>query len=446
MSNKVFPADFLWGVCTAAFQIEGAAAEDGRGPSIWDTFAATPGKIFDGSDATVACDHYHRYRDDVALMAQLGAQGYRFSISWPRVQPDGAGAWNDKGFDFYDRLLDELGRHGIQAFATLYHWDLPQALQDKGGWLNRDTCLRMADYGAEVARRFGDRLASVATHNEPWCTAELGHGTGVFAPGYACKAMAAQVAHHLLLSHGLSLQAMRAAGARMPLGIVLNTQPYYPATFSLADRERAALENDMFLGRYTEPLFNGRYPERLLRHLGDEAPRVQQGDFDIIRQPLDFLGINYYTRGWSSTATPPVPAPRAMGNTDMGWEIYPDGFTDQLMQLHREYRLPPLYITENGMACADRVSADGAVHDPRRIAYLSQHFDALHRAMQQGVDVRGYFVWSLLDNFEWNSGYRPRFGLVYTDYQSQRRIPKDSAWWYRDFIAAQGAKRKEIRA
>lgn len=438
MSNTRFPTNFLWGVATSAFQIEGAGQEDGRGASIWDTFCATPGKIIDGSHGLVACDHYHRYAEDVALIASLGCKAYRFSMAWPRVQPLGEGAWNEAGFAFYERLLNELDKHGLEAHLTLYHWDLPQALQDKGGWLSRLTCERFADYAAEVARRFGSRVKTIATHNEPWCTAQLGHGNGQFAPGYASTAMAAQVSHHLLLSHGLALQAMRAVGCQAQLGIVLNQAPSYPATDKPADAEKAALDYDLYVSWYMDPLFYGRYPARALQHLGHLAPRVLENDFDIIRQPLDFLGINYYTRGWASTDEPPIPAPCKLGVNDMGWEIYPEGLTDLLLMLKRDYPLPPVYITENGMANADSLSSDGAVHDPERIEYLHLHFEAMQAAIAQGVDLCGYFLWSLLDNFEWNSGYAKRFGIVYVDYASQQRTLKDSAHWYREFITSRG--------
>lgn len=434
MNLPTFPADFCWGVATSAFQIEGGQV-DGRGTSIWDTFCALPGTILDASDGRIACEHYQRYADDIALIAGLGCRAYRFSIAWPRVQPLGYGAWNEAGFAFYERVLDALAQHGIAAHITLYHWDLPQALQDRGGWLNREVCQHFADYAAEVVRRFGTRFASIATHNEPWCTATLGHETGVFAPGYRCPALAAQVSHHLLLSHGLALQAMRAVGTSAALGIVLNQAPSYPASSSAADIEKAALDYDLYVSWYMEPLFYGRYPARALQHLGARAPRVLDGDFAVIRQPLDFLGINYYTRGWSSTAVPPIPAPCALGVTDMGWEIYPQGLSDLLLRLQQDYPLPPIYITENGMANADQIAPDGAVHDDERIAYLEQHLAALHQAMQGGVDVRGYFLWSVLDNFEWSSGYSKRFGIVFVDYLTQARTLKNSALWYRAMIA-----------
>ena len=431
-----FPPSFTWGVATSAFQIEGAAAEDGKGPSIWDTFCQHPGKIIDASNGDIACDHYHRYADDVDLMAALNIDAYRFSIAWSRVQPDGKGAWNERGFDFYDRLLDALARKGLAAHLTLYHWDLPQGLQNEGGWLARDTCHHFADYAQEVARRFGDRVQTIATHNEPWCTTNLGYGNGQFAPGVADAKSAVQVSHHLLLSHGLALQAMRAGGTKAKLGIVLNQWTADPATDSEADRQLARLEYARSVEWFMDPLFKGRYPELALEAHGANSPVIFENDFNDIGQTLDFLGVNYYTRAFCSAETPPRKPQGGLGFTDMDWEIYPQGLTDLLLGLQREYRLPPIYITENGMANADRL-VNGHIADAERIDYVRSHLVALAAAMQQGVDVRGYFLWSLLDNFEWNSGYLKRFGIVHVDYETQRRTLKDSAIWYRNFINAQ---------
>ena len=434
-----FPDNFTWGVATSAFQIEGAFDADGKGPSIWDTFSHNPANIKDGSNGDVACDHYHRYREDVALIASLGVNAYRFSMAWSRVQPTGKGAWNEKAFDFYKRLLDELDARGIAPHLTLYHWDLPQGLQDDGGWLARDTAHRFADYAQEVARRFGDRVATIATHNEPWCTANLGYGNAQFAPGVADKKQAIQVSHNLLLSHGLAMQAMRGTGTKADLGIVLNLWTAEPATDSEADRRLAALEwansNEWFL----DPLFKKRYPELSLQAHGADAPVVEPGDFDIIAQPIDFLGVNYYRREVMSAEVPPRKLDNGMGFTDMGWEIYPQGLVDLLTKMKDQYpALPPVYITENGMAAVDSVEG-GQVNDTQRVEYVRTHLEALQSAIEQGVDVRGYFLWSLMDNFEWNSGYAKRFGIVYVDYATQQRIPKASALWYRDFIAGQRA-------
>lgn len=434
--RAAFRPDFAWGSATSAAQIEGAADEDGKGPSIWDRFCAEPGRIKDGSDIRVACDHYHRFRDDVALMRWLGLKAYRFSLAWPRLQPLGHGAWNDKGFAFYDRLLDALLEAGIAPHATLYHWDLPAALQDRlGGWPSREIVPRFVDYAAEVARRLGDRLASIATLNEPWCVATLGHETAQFAPGHASRAEAAQASHHLLLAHGRAIQAMRAR-TKAPLGVVLNHTPAFPATPSEADRRAARLDDGLNVRWYMDPIFRAQYPADVWEHLGADAPRMVPGDLAEIAQPLDFLGVNFYTRSFISTQQPALPAPGPHGFTDMGWEIYPQALTQHLLRITREYSPPPIYITENGMANADRVQPDGRVADPERVAYLREHLAALARAIELGADVRGYFYWSLVDNFEWNSGYTKRFGLFRVDYETQARTPKDSAHWYRAFLRA----------
>ena len=429
-----FPAGFVLGAATSAAQIEGAAHEDGRGPSIWDRFCAEPGRIIDASNVDVACDHYHRYPEDVALMKWLGLKAYRFSLAWPRVQPLGRGAWNDKGFGFYDRLVDSLLEAGIQPHATLYHWDLPAALQDEMlGWQSRQIVPLFADYAAEVARRLGDRLGSIATLNEPWCVATLGHETAQFAPGITSRKAAAQVSHHLLLAHGVAVDAMRSV-TKTPLGIVLNHTPSFPARPTAADRVAARLDDGLNVRWYMDPIFMGAYPADVLAHLGADAPRIEDGDLARIGRPLDFLGVNFYTRSLIS-AHPPAPrAPGLQGFTDMGWEVVPEVLTGHLLRLAREYAPPPMVITENGMANADRV-VDGEIDDAPRTDYLRKHLLAVQRAMALGADVRGYFYWSLLDNFEWNSGYAKRFGLVHVDYASQQRRPKASAYWYRDFIA-----------
>ncbi len=432
-----FSPAFTWGVATSAYQIEGAADQDGRGPSIWDTFTHTKGRIIDGSSGDVACDHYHRYQEDVDIIAGLGLKAYRFSISWSRVQALGYGDWNEKGFAFYSNLLDKLEERGIAAHLTLYHWDLPQGLQDKGGWLNRDTCVHFADYAAEVVRRFGHRVASIATHNEPWCTANLGYGNAQFAPGVADPVLALQVSHHLLLSHGLALTAMRSLNCPAKLGIVLNQWPAMPATDSFADISQAEWEYARSVQWFMDPIFKGRYPQKALDRMDMTQFHVHEGDMEIICQPLDFLGVNYYFRAFVSTDHPPKQPEAKLGYSDMGWEIYPSGLTDLLLKLRAEYvDLPPIYITENGMAVADEID-DAQVHDEQRINYLQMHLQALHEAMASGVDVQGYFYWSLLDNFEWNSGYAKRFGLVYVDYETQKRTLKDSAYWYRDFVQEQ---------
>jgi beta-glucosidase len=426
-----FPESFCWGVATSAYQVEGGAREGGRGPSIWDTFSRIAGKTHGGATGDVACDHYHRYREDVALIAALGFNAYRFSVSWPRVRPDGRGTWNDAGWDFYDRLLDAMAEKNIAAHVTLYHWDLPQALEDQGGWRNRETAHRFAEYAAQLARRLGSRVKTIATLNEPLCVATFGHETGEMAPGLRDRAAATQVSHHLLLAHGLAIQAMRAEGHRGDLGIVLNQYPAYPADpDSEADRALARQWDGLWNRWYLDPIFFGSYPSDVLAALGADAPKIAAPDLKTIGQPLDFLGVNYYSRIWGSAAVPPVPAPNALGTTDMGWEIYPTGLTEHLVRLARGYNPPPIYITENGAAAADLLIGD-RVHDAPRIRYFESHLDALEAACRQGVDVRGYFAWSLLDNFEWAHGYSKRFGLVYVDFETQRRILKDSALWFR---------------
>jgi beta-glucosidase len=433
LSAKDFPPNFLWGAATSAYQIEGAAAMDGRGPSIWDTFSHTAGKTFEGHTGDVACNHYNLWADDLKLMQSLGLNAYRFSISWSRVQPEGRGAWNAKGLDFYDRLVDGLLERGMEPHVTLYHWDLPQALQPAGGWQNRDTASYFADYAAVIAKMLGNRVKSIATHNEPWCTAFLGHGIGYFAPGIVDPKANVQVAHHLLLSHGLALQAMRATGTKVPLGIVLNQSSVTAATDSPADLAKAEHEYNSFVRWYMDPIFKKRYPK--VEGM-DPTPYIQNGDFDTISEPLDFLGVNYYNRIWASAAKPPVPAPKLLGVTDMDWEIYPQGLEELLTGIHAEYKLPPVFITENGMANKDKLEG-GEVEDHERISYMQSHIAAIGAAIKRGVDVRGFFYWSLMDNFEWACGYDKRFGIVHVDYATQKRTLKRSAQWYRNFIGSQ---------
>ena len=440
ISRTAFPANFIWGVATSAFQIEGAADADGKGPSIWDDFCRVPGVIADASDGRQACEHYQRWADDLDLVASLGVDAYRFSISWPRVQALGSGAFNEAGFAFYERLVDGMLARGLKPFLTLNHWDLPSALQAKGGWENRDTVPCFVDYACEVARRLGDRVASICTHNEPWVIAVLGHESGIFAPGIKSRAVAIQVAHHLFLSHGLALTAMRAQGCKADMGIVLNLSPVEPATDSDADREAVRQADGNGLRWYVEALLSGEYPAEFWSAMGADVPTVLPGDMQAMRVPMDFLGINYYTRVKARAGTPYDVNSGGLEVTDMGWEVYPQGITNLLLRLHRDYAakgLPPLIITENGAAFADTMSADGQVHDAPRVRYLQDHFAAVHEAMRQGVQVDGYFVWSLLDNFEWASGYEKRFGIVHVDYTTQQRTLKQSALWYRDFLRGQ---------
>ncbi len=440
-----FPPDFVWGVATSSFQIEGAAREDGKGESIWDRFCRVPGTIADASNGDVACDHYHRLDSDLDLIASLGVDAYRFSVSWPRVQPDGAGAWNPKGLGFYERLVDGLLARGVKPFLTLYHWDLPQALQEHGGWASRDTVHRFVDYARGVQRHLGDRLAAIATHNEPQVAAVLGHEIGNFAPGIKSCKTAIQVAHHLLLSHGLTLQALRAEGCKTPLGIVINLAHVEPATNSPADIAKAQLDDALGRRWYMDPLFKGQYPEEVLDELGVDAPVVERGDAAAIATPLDFLGINYYFRMVASADGSFDVKTGGLPLTEMGWEIYPRGLSELLLTLHSEYKLPQVYVTENGGAFKDLV-VDGQVHDADRIDYLRTHIAAVAEAMRQGVPMAGYMVWSLMDNFEWSSGYAKRFGIVHVDYTTQKRTPKDSAKWYRQFVALRPARRSTAGA
>ena len=428
-----FGPDFVWGVATSSFQIEGAAREDGKGASIWDRFCRQPGAIADGSNGDIACDHYHRWREDLDLIASLGVDAYRFSVSWPRVRPGGTGAWNEKGMAFYERLVDGLRERGIKPYLTLNHWDLPEELQAGGGWAARDTVHRFVEYAQGMARRLGDRVAAITTHNEPWVIATLGHETGVFAPGIRDRKLAMQASHHLLLSHGLALQALRADGCRAKLGIVLNLSPVYPATHGEADRRRARLEDGKLRRWYTDPLFKARYPQDVLAHLGTDAPHIEPGDLMTIAEPMDFLGVNYYSRQVVSAGPAWSVEQSGRETTDMGWEIFPEGLTDLLIALHRDYNVPPLYVTENGGAFRDRLDGD-RVHDTQRRDYIARHIDAVGEALRAGVAMEGYMVWSLLDNFEWASGYEKRFGIVHVDYATQRRTLKDSALWYRGFL------------
>ena len=439
-SDALFPPNFVWGVATSAFQIEGAAVEDGKGPSIWDDFCRQPGAIVDGSNGEVACDHYHRLESDLDLIADLGVDAYRFSISWPRVRPSGAGAWNELGLAFYERVVDGLLARGVRPYVTLNHWDLPSALQAGGGWANRDTVYRFVEYACGIAERLGSRVSAITTHNEPWVIATLGHETGTFAPGVRNRAVAMQVSHHLLLSHGLALQALRAQGCRSRLGIVLNLSPTLPASNTAADHAKARLEDGRSLRWYMDPLFHGAYPQDVLEHLGADAPKVEADDLRHIATPMDFLGVNYYTRAMASAATPWDVHSGGRELTDMGWEVYPEGLTDLLLRLHHDYPVPPMYVKENGAAFRDRL-VDGQVHDVQRTNYIADHIHAVGEALRRGVRMEGYMVWSLLDNFEWASGYEKRFGIVHVDYETQGRTLKDSALWYRNFLQRQRARR-----
>ncbi|HVU65704.1 MAG TPA: GH1 family beta-glucosidase [Ktedonobacteraceae bacterium] len=444
-----FPANFVWGAATASYQVEGAANEDGRAPSIWDMFSATPGKVHNGDTGDIAIDQYHRYLEDIELARSLGLSAYRFSVSWSRVLPQGTGTVNEAGLDYYDRLVDALLARGIQPVTTLYHWDLPLALYEKGGWVNRDTAYAYADYAEIVARRLGDRVTMWKTHNEPWCVAYLGYGVGEHAPGHQEWPVVGTVAHHVLLSHGLAVPRVRAhMRPDAQIGITLNFTPGYaadeqPAT--LARVEQARREDRWF----TDPLFRGVYPEGLFADLNTDPPPIKDGDMAIISTPIDFLGVNNYTRtvfrasadGSRGEVLDPVPGSLY---TDMHWEVYPTALRNLLVWLNQEYAPKALYVTENGAAFPD--TWDGSsdvINDPLRTAYLHDHIEAVSQAMEQGVPVKGYFVWSLMDNFEWAYGYSKRFGIIYVDYPTQRRILKDSAHWYANLIRHQREQSSE---
>ncbi|MGX5655730.1 GH1 family beta-glucosidase [Geodermatophilus nigrescens] len=448
LAGLTFPPGFVFGAATAAYQIEGAVTEDGRGPSIWDTYSHTPGRTFQGHTGDVAVDHYHRYPADVALMEELGLSAYRFSVSWPRVLPEGGGRVEQRGLDFYRRLVDELLGAGVDPWLTLYHWDLPQALQDRGGWADRDTAERFADYAAVVVDALGDRVRHWSTLNEPMCSALLGHMSGLHAPGLQDPVAASAATHHLLLGHGLAAGRLRAAGVDS-FGITLNFTPMNPASDSAADLDAArrldGQQNRMFL----EPAVNGAYPADVVADLeaaGAPLP-IRDGDLEVIAAPLDWLGVNYYFESTVQAGPRPAEKPTSfIGGEDvleldpvgvtttMGWGISPEAFTDLLLWIGSRAPGVPLVVTENGSAWDDVVDADGAVHDPERVDFLLRHLAAMTTAIEKGADVRGYFAWSLLDNFEWARGYAQRFGLVHVDYETQRRTVKDSGRVYAEVL------------
>ncbi|MET8142802.1 GH1 family beta-glucosidase [Sphaerisporangium sp. NPDC005288] len=455
-----FPTGFVWGAATSAYQIEGSTDVDGRGTSIWDTFVRQPGRILNGENADVAIDHYRRYRDDVAVMAELGLTAYRFSVSWPRIMPDGAGTVNQAGLDFYRRLVDELLANGIEPWLTLYHWDLPQALEDLGGWPARDTSKRFADFAACVHQALGDRVKQWSTVNEPWCAAFLGYSSGEHAPGRREPAASIRAAHHLNLAHGLAVQALRAQGADARIGGSVNLYAISPATDDAADLDAArridGLQNRFFL----DALLKGSYPEDVLADLSavTDIDFIQDGDMETISTPFDTLMVNYYSRftvsGKPGGAASAAAAPTGAGSpwpgnehvsfvnggrpvTSMGWEIDDLGLYEVLQRVATEYPSIPLVISENG-AAFDDVVADGSVDDQERLAYIEAHLRTCHAAIEAGIPLKGYFAWSLMDNFEWAWGYGKRFGLVYVDYESQRRTPKASAFWYADTIRRGG--------
>ena len=440
-----FPANFLWGCATSAHQIEGSPLADGAAPSIWQRFAHTPGLVRDGDTGDVACDHYRRYADDVALMGRLGLKAYRFSISWSRVLPQGAGAVNPAGLAFYDRLTDALLKQGIAPMVTLYHWDLPAALDDRGGWLNPDAPRWFAEYAAIVFRKLDDRVKLWATLNEPWVVTDGGYLRGALAPGHRNLFEAPIATHQLLRAHGAAIQAYRSEG-RHQIGLVVNLEPKHAAS-SLPEDAAATQRADAYMNRqYLEPVFLGNYPPELSEIFGNAWPQWPQADFELIRQPIDFLGVNYYTRSvvrFDAAAWPvraaSVRQRRAL-YTETEWEVYPQGLTDTLLWVKKRYGDLPLYVTENGAAFFDPPTVEGdQLEDPLRVAYLREHVRAIRAALEQGVDLRGYFVWSLLDNFEWALGYSKRFGIVHVDFETQRRTPKASARFYSRVIASNGA-------
>ncbi len=439
-----FPPDFTWGAATAAYQIEGAWNEDGKGLSIWDTFCRQPGKIRTGESGDIAADHYHRWEEDVHNMAVLGLKAYRFSIAWPRVLPSGTGAVNPAGLDFYDRLVDALLANGIEPYVTLYHWDLPQALQDQGGWANRDTTHHFADYVRVVAERLGDRVTNWITHNEPFFAAIGGYLFAEHAPGLQDPFAAFQAAHHLLLSHGHAVEALRASARRpLKIGIALGLNPMQPAS-DLEEDRLAAIRFDGLMNRlFLDAVFRAEYPQDVMAILGPFFPKVQPDDMAAIAAPLDFLGVNYYSRTVVRN-DPDFPIGQAAQVHPKGneysqmWEIYPAGVYDLLTRIQADYHPASIMITENGVPVPDGLDLDGRVRDIRRIRYLRDHIAQVYRAIAGGIPVNGYFVWSLMDNFEWAQGYKMRFGLIYVDFQSQARTTKDSGRWYAEVIQQNG--------
>jgi len=435
-----FPADFLWGVSTSSFQIEGAGQEDGRGESIWDRFCAEPGRIRDGSNGLVACDHYHRWPQDLDLAQTLGVNAYRFSIAWPRILPTGRGAINEKGLAFYERLVDGMLARGLQPWATLYHWDLPQPLQDAGGWKNRDTVAAFLEYTDVITRRLGDRVKHWITHNEPWCSCIMGYYEGVHAPGETNLAGALQANHHVFLSHGQAIPVIRANSAGAEVGITLSLHPIKAASDSAEDQAALQRHDGVRNRWFLDPLFGRGYPEDTLALFGADAPKVQSSDLDAIATKTDFLGVNYYFPEEVRHSETGGPAKtelvhrEGVERTAFGWEVSPQGMVDLLTRVQRDYSPDKVMLTENGSTFEDTLLPNGTVADAERNRYLQRHLDALRVAMKQGVPVRGYFAWSLLDNFEWAEGYLRRFGLAYVDYATQARILKDSGRWYARFL------------
>jgi len=431
-------SEFIWGVATSSYQIEGAANEDGRGQSIWDTFCKVPGKVANFDNGDIACDHYHRFKEDLDLMKWMGVKAYRFSVAWPRVIPDGVGRVNEMGLDFYDRLIDSSLEREIAPWLTMYHWDLPEALQLRGGWNNREVVEWFGEYGEVLTSRFGDRVKNWMTLNEPFCSAWLGHLYGDMAPGIKDLQTALNVSHNLLMSHGLACQVIRSNVSEANVGIVINVTPAVPATDSQEDSNAAQLADGFDNRWFLDPVFGRTYPADVIDALG-ASPEIHSGDMELIAQDLDFLGVNFYFRQTVAADQNSKPLPIRSVNrenvkkTAMNWEVHPQAFEEILLRISKEYSPKAIYITENGSAWNDEV-INGEIIDDERIDYLVRHLDAMRSARNQGAPILGYFAWSFLDNFEWAYGYEKRFGLIYVDYKTQTRTPKKSALFYRQLL------------
>lgn len=445
MQKHTFPKDFTWGVATASYQIEGAWKEDGKGESIWDRFSHIPGKVLNNDNGDVACDHYHLYPQDVKLLKELGVKSYRLSISWPRIFPEGTGKPNRRGIEFYRTLIKLLRENGIEPAVTMYHWDLPQKLQDHGGWANRDIVDHFEHYARFIFKELGDLVSSWITFNEPWCTGFAGYWYGVHAPGITDFSTALLAIHHVLLSHGKAVKLYREMGYKGQIGITLNLSPYYPHSDSKLNRE-TAIRGDGFFNRwFLDPLFKGKYPADMVKFYSKKVvlPEIKKGDMELINTPADFLGVNYYSTSHVVHDSSEWPLegkglPTGRDRTAMDWEINPDGLYDLLVRLHKDYDGVKIYVTENGAAFNDMINREGKVEDDNRVDYLYRHFEAAYKAMKNGVNLAGYYVWSFMDNFEWAFGYEKRFGIVYVDYKTQKRTLKKSALWYKEVIKNNG--------
>ena len=446
MTKLTFPNNFLWGASASAYQIEGAYNEDGKGKSIWDTFTRWDAHVLNGDNGDIACDHYHRMPQDVALFKELGIPSYSFTIAWTRVLPEGRGQVNAKGLDFYDRLVDNLLEANIRPKATLYHWDLPQKLQDLGGWVNRDSVQWFGDYAKIVFDKLADRVKMWATHNEPWVASFLGYASGFHAPGICDYSKAYQTAHHLLMAHGKAVQIYREGNYGGEIGLILNLNGFIPATDSEEDKAATQRVHDETHALFLDPIFNGKYPQAHLKYIGAHQPKIHAGDLQLIQEKIDFLGLNYYNTdlvaydifgGLNKARIIPYSAP-SWGRTEMNWGINPPGILGEVLHIKENYGNPDLYITENGCAMPDKPDEKDFVEDWDRIRYIKAHLQELHKAIELGVNLKGYFVWSIFDNFEWERGYSQRFGLVRINYETLERIPKQSAYWFKDVIEKNG--------